>query len=69
MVYFALGCAPYSGFFRDFVVAFLAFFTVVFDKTMLLVPILLVIHLYYTQMVCICLWLLHVHTQIIYIGH
>ena len=30
VVYFAIGCAPYSGFFRGFVVAFLAFFTVVF---------------------------------------
>ena len=33
VVYFALGCAPCSDFFKVFVVAFLAFFTVVFNKT------------------------------------
>ena len=33
VVYFALGCAPCSDFFKVFVVALLAFFTVVFNKT------------------------------------
>ena len=32
VVHFALACAPYSGFFRSFVVAFLAFFTVLFSS-------------------------------------
>ena len=57
VVYFAFACAPYSDFFKGFVVVFQAFCTVVVSDILLYifrfseVPILFVIHRYYTHMI------------------
>ena len=65
VIYFELACTPYNGFFQSFCSSISGIFHISFYDILLqifcisVVPILFVIHMYYTQMVYLYFWQLH----------